>query len=1109
MSTQFELNVTTLPIITLDLIKTHFSEKTIARGKIYFEKDHVIRICETDEHLVAGYVSGSARLPYNCSIYLGEGSCESTCNCYVGYQCKHGVACLFAIMAAQSLYLDEKQQADNMSYRLQHWLNDLKTYKTKKNPKTAAQILHYVIQLKKNYRGVNIQVDPMIATQLKKGGFGNPKNFYPSSNKQKSKVSNVDLQLFYNLDEFADFNYGNHKQYLLCDSASKILYEQLVRTGRAVWQSYDGLKLIFDQPKCATIDWITMPDGSQKLMFFFEGKALTVIPLEQLWYIELETGHTGRLSIDGVDDELAMRLWDTPLIQPDEAQIVRNRLIELLGKESLLPLPIIYPITTKKLTQLKPTLLLHYRLVRQAKYHFESYQDLYLARLQFEYKNHPQIIYYEKQHQYIYTLQDNKIIRYERDQKQESRYLKHLKDNGLIVLKEADILDAQTQHEWTYLDSECLIAMNEQHEKVQYFMTAIIPALEAQGWEICYHDSFPVKQMIDPDKWYLHHEETSDIDWFSLDLGILVSGEKISLLPHLVKIIQNGYLKNNTTDNVMPEKYMIELPVGKSILIEHERLRHILKTLMSVYDKYDFAEKEMHLERQQLPTLANIYQAIGSDNMHWFGEEKILKAAQQLTKQSEISPVPIPHTFKTKLRDYQQQGVAWLQFLKNYHFSGILADDMGLGKTIQTLAHLLVEKQTHKINIPSLVIAPTSVIANWELEAKKFSPTLKVLLLHGQHRKKYFSSIPSYDLVLTTYPLLIRDKAALLLHHFHYVILDEAQYIKNYRAKMTQSVHQLHSAHRLCLTGTPIENNLSELWSLFHYLMPGLLGPLATFRNQFKIPIEKHDDETMKETLQKMIRPFVLRRQKAQVVAELPPKTEIIQLVDLFGKQRDLYESIRLAMHDKIKAVIQTQGVGKSQILILDALLKLRQVCCHPKLVKLNEASAINQSAKLDALLDKFDALVQADRKTLLFSQFTSMLSLIEDELKQRKIPYVKLTGKTRNRQKVIDSFQQGPAKIFLISLKAGGTGLNLTAADTVIHYDPWWNPAVESQATDRAHRIGQTHPVFVYKFIAKNSIEEKILEMQAKKRALSDLIFTGGKSSSVISVEDFEWLLS
>jgi SNF2 family DNA or RNA helicase len=424
---------------------------------------------------------------------------------------------------------------------------------------------------------------------------------------------------------------------------------------------------------------------------------------------------------------------------------------------------------------------------------------------------------------------------------------------------------------------------------------------------------------------------------------------------------------------------------------------------------------------------------------------------------------------------------------------------MGLGKTVQTLAHLAIEQAAGRLDRPALLICPTSLIPNWIREAERFAPGLRVLPLHGKQRKERFDEIAAHDLVLTTYPLLARDHATLTGQPWHAVILDEAQAIRNPKAETSRIVGRLQATQRLCLTGTPLQNHLGELWALFDFLAPGFLGAESTFRKHYRTPIEKHGDAARQDALRRRVRPFLLRRTKEEVVRDLPPKTEIIEPVEMEAAQRAIYEGIRLAMHAKVKAAIASRGLARSGIVILDALLKLRQACCDPRLVKVPAAQKAKAgSAKLDRLLELLTVLTGEGRRVLVFSQFTSMLALIEARLREAGIAHLLLTGETRDRDTPVRRFQAGEVPVFLISLKAGGVGLNLTAADTVIHYDPWWNPAAEDQATDRAHRIGQDKPVFVHRLVALQSIEEKMELLKERKRALVATVLQGEEGGAL-----------
>jgi superfamily II DNA or RNA helicase len=430
--------------------------------------------------------------------------------------------------------------------------------------------------------------------------------------------------------------------------------------------------------------------------------------------------------------------------------------------------------------------------------------------------------------------------------------------------------------------------------------------------------------------------------------------------------------------------------------------------------------------------------------------------------------------------------------------------------TVQTLAHLLTEKTAGRADRPSLVVAPTSVLGNWRSETARFAPELSVLTLHGPARRADFERIPDFDLILTTYPLLSRDVDALREHEFHLIILDEAQNIKNSRSVAAKAAGSFTARHRLCLTGTPLENHLGELWSQFNFLMPGLLHTEKIFGQLYRNPVEKQGDLGRRAALAARVRPFLLRREKQEVARELPPKTEIPIRLTLEGDQRDLYETVRVTMQERVREELAARGLSRSTIAVLDALLKLRQAVTDPRLVKLEAAHQVTSNAKLDWLVTNLPQMLEEGRRVLIFSAFATLLGHLEDTLAALDIPYAKLTGQTKNRAEQIDSFQGGEKPVFLISLKAGGVGLNLTAADTVIHYDPWWNPAAENQATDRAYRIGQDKPVFVYRLIAAGSVEERILEMQGRKAALAQGVLGGGLSDAAsLSAGDLDRLFA
>ena len=461
------------------------------------------------------------------------------------------------------------------------------------------------------------------------------------------------------------------------------------------------------------------------------------------------------------------------------------------------------------------------------------------------------------------------------------------------------------------------------------------------------------------------------------------------------------------------------------------------------------------------------------------------RAARQ-SGQTKLACPPLGH-LEDVLRPYQKQGVAWLGFLRENKFGGILADEMGLGKTLQTLAFLHSCHTNKKLAGPVLIVCPTSLVFNWLAEAKKFTPTLKVIALHGTGRHSRFEDIAKSDLVITSYALIRRDAEKYREMEFDTLVLDEAQHIKNHQTQNSQAVKAVKADYRVVLTGTPMENSVLDLWSILDFLMPGYLGSATDFKERYEQPITRDKDEAVQARLGRRLRPFILRRLKTEVAKDLPAKLEQISYCELTDDQLEIYKQVLAVSRKEVMDAVGANGVAKSKMIVLNALLRLRQICCDLRLLKMENAEFTDDSSGKVAMFGELlEQAIDGGHRVLVFSQFTTMLALLKDKLTAEKIEYCYLDGSTTNRGAVVEKFQ-GNAKIpvFLISLKAGGVGLTLTGADTVIHFDPWWNPAVEDQATDRAHRIGQTRVVTSYKLIARGTVEEKILALQQKKRAI------------------------
>jgi superfamily II DNA or RNA helicase len=858
---------------------------------------------------------------------------------------------------------------------------------------------------------------------------------------------------------------------------SGALLEQIVKTGRAFWGKAAGRPLRpIPEPRQVSFGWHVLPNGDQELRSE-SGSALEVFPeFEPPTCIDTATRAIG--PIDSTQPLSLVRGYWRGRITPEQIsdtneQIARAaaaldfpRLRTFAIKQQPLS-----SLTARLVLSAGPTGTLHY-----------VYNGIAIEsnRLQDE-------------HAIVRQIENGVLYEIPRD---------HDRERTLRV-RLAEVLPQATQSRAAWLE----------------FVLTSVPALEAEQWDIRIEADFPYR-LAKADDWFGDLARDHRQGWFNLRLGVLVAGQQVNLLPMLARYLQTTLAGDQTQlmeaspEEAHPDpgaapapsqeagcrigaEWLVRLDDGRYLPIPLERIQRIADTLVELFDQNALTRQQtLSLPRSHASRIAQLSRELHGSQLQAQTSDLRTLLEDLQSSGGSIQPLDAPAGFRARLRPYQQEGLGWLQFLRRHRLGGILADDMGLGKTVQTLAHLAVEKQHGRLNKPSLIVAPVSTLGNWQQELHRFTPELEILVLHGSRRRESFSLIDQMDVVVTGYPVLQLDSETLLAREYYLVILDEAQTIKNPKAKVSVIARALRAEHRLALTGTPVENHLGELWSLFDFAQPGLLGEDKQFQRHYRTPIEKEGNRLRAQALAQRVAPFLLRRTKDAVAKDLPPKTEIIETLALDERQRDFYDGIRLASHRHIQEVVSRQGLARSRITILDALLKLRQACCDPRLLPLAAGDAETPSAKLEWLSDALPELIASGRRVLLFSQFTSMLRLIEARVVELGIPYCLLTGETQNRPEVIARFQSGAVPLFLISLKAGGTGLNLTAADTVIHYDPWWNPAVEAQATDRAHRIGQDKPVFVYKLIAQDTVEEKIMQLQADKHALASRLYTEGTSS-------------
>jgi non-specific serine/threonine protein kinase len=624
------------------------------------------------------------------------------------------------------------------------------------------------------------------------------------------------------------------------------------------------------------------------------------------------------------------------------------------------------------------------------------------------------------------------------------------------------------------------------------FLKNYVPKLTEAGVEIFGQDDLTLGRINRAQALISFHVGTG-IDWFDLKAVVHFGDLEVSLaevrkaMRHKERFIK---LADGTIGEIPPEWL--------------EKYKHLFGLAETTEDGLRVARHHIALLDQLL-----------SDNEQVTTDKQFEASRLWLKNFEGIASHDLPKGFQGELRPYQKAGFDWLYFLRESRFGGCLADDMGTGKTIQALCFLQSLKESRsrgkrktEPRSAHLLVVPRSLVTNWEREGQKFTPDLKVLNFSQTERAADVAEFDQYDVVLTTYGILLREIERLKEYEFDTAILDEAQAIKNPLSESAKAARQLKCRHRLTLTGTPVENNTLELWSQFAFLNPGLLGSADYFREGFTGPIERENDEEAVKTLRRLVYPFILRRTKDQVALDLPPRSEKILWNEMEPEQRRLYTQTRDEYRALILKMIEDKGIKDARFRILEGLLRLRQICNHPRLVKPGYQGG---SAKLDALLETIETLQAEGHKALIFSQFVQMLRIVERELKKAKIPYAYLDGSTVNRQARVDAFQTDEKiRVFLISLKAGGVGLNLTAADYVIHIDPWWNPAVEMQATDRAHRIGQDKPVFVYKLMMRDSVEEKILQLQDRKRNLvKQLIATEAGFFKSLTADDIRSLFS
>ena len=1079
-----------------------FDRQSLSRADAYRHRISPIDHQEDgDTVTLAARVKGTATKPYVTSVTIeknaaGQYTYDAQCSCPVGWFCKHAAALLMRASQPDSPAegIDPPRQAMRVPAEWERWVAALTPTPAAAVPATgaakadpAARQLAVVFDVTETATSARLIAKMVWVQKTRQGRWGKIEPI-----RLDGLGNDLDAGLLDGLwyDRLARLQvlpavwHAKHRDMRLLKGANAeaLLAELLQADIPRFWQK-TATGLIHPGPG-RTLQWQWQMDdaGVQRL----RPEQGLILQVAGDWILDLETLILQRVT-GGLDPALTSALRRMPPLPPEHSvQFVEHaRTHPILGA---LPLPRAIALAAPVEVVPTPVLRLLQIPLKRTGWAREPHTQLPCVRLEYDYAGHrlpgpPSM-------QDVHRLQDDALLLIRRHREHE------LAAESLLASAEFRPVHAHHGLHYRVAGEEAMHDYvagkpgNPAYDPAVLLQKAV--ALSQRGFRIETDPDFPLSVGGVPDGWYTKVSDSpSGEAWFEAELGIELDGERISLLPILQRALEDRSLNllNPAPGEAEDATWYVTLPGARVVALPLAKLRALAAPLLQWLVA---GEQTLRLPRAAAGVLDELSQ-VAQLELRGRTAAALRTLAVELRQAAHRRPVAVPRTLKATLRPYQRDGLTWLDFLARTGLGGVLADDMGLGKTVQILAHLLKEREAGRLDAPALVVCPTSVVGNWHEQAARFAPVLRVRIIHGSARHDAYDALHTCDLAITTYALLPRDRERLLQQPFSLAIFDEAQALKNAGSQAAQVARVLPARRKIAVTGTPLENHLGELWSQFDCVLPGLLGDSKSFTRHFRTPIEKHGDDARQHQLNRRIASFMLRRTKAQVAQDLPPKTEILQTLELSGKQRALYEALRLSMHEKVKDAVKKRGLAQSSIVILDALLKLRQACCDPRLVKIDAARKTKESAKLDVLLSMLDNLLSEGRRILLFSQFTGMLDLIEIALRERGISWLRLDGSSRNRTQLVERFQSGEAPLFLISLKAGGVGLNLTAADTVIHYDPWWNPATEAQATDRAHRIGQTQPVFVYKLICTGTVEEKIQALQQRKGELARAVLEGG----------------
>ncbi len=1073
--------------ITLSLINEIASPEVVARGRAYFHEGRV-HLETAGDNFVRATVNGSDL--YTVELHSDSSGFEATCTCPFQWEgkCKHIVATMLATLYrnAKLEYNPQQTQQEPTEYRQTSWVQDIRkllapseTETKQEKSEPAWRLVYglnitdkrrslYPVKLKLTKDGLDGQ-----GTRLKKFDLFSESHFDFVDRVLVERTAND----FFNfipqdahdaLPEDSDENHSwGTNDILMGDMLSLLVNKELYLAHQT---NYTFRRLyVSDEPAHVKVGISEAEDGSISLQSELEWRGelfplpvdLVILSIDILWVL-FDNNVVRIVDASASDLAVLMKMTKTVIVPSyDRSEFMEEvlpRLVKRYRVRSELssiqaidatPKPRIY------LSELNDKLNVEMRFLYETVEVREATSPIGTSAID--------------QHSPAHDLisDGEGFVYVHRKPDAEAAFSKALTDSSLSVFLRND----GTRNYFPSINPlEWLLKQ--------------LPALRTQGFEIFGQENLK-KHRLRIERPKVGLRVSSGIDWFDLSVDVKFNGSAITFQAFVDAVEKNErFVKlDDGTIGVLPELWL-------------KRFRRALA--LGNPGKESFKLSRTHL---------GLLNEFSTEADEFESDEQFEEMLQRLQSFTTINKQKLPKHFQGELRPYQKAGYDWLNFLREFGVGGILADDMGLGKTVQALV-LLQKVYEDEARLPSLIVVPTSPLFNWQKEIERFTPNLRTLIYTGLDRKQHQDSFNTYQIVVTSYGILRRDIDALKKQEFLYVVLDESQNIKNPISINAQAVRALNARHRLALSGTPVENNLNELWSQFAFLNPGMLGSERMFTENFAKPIEKFGDESTSTSLKQLIFPFILRRTKELVATELPPKVESTVYCDMDADQKRAYEYWRQYYREAILKSIETVGFQKSKIKVLEGLMRLRQVCCHPLLVDGNYKGT---AGKFDAFIEMLDDILAEGHKLLVFSQFVKMLSVLRQHCDKQKIVYEYLDGSTTNRRERVERFQSDEhVKLFLISLKAGGTGLNLTAADYVIHYDPWWNPAVEMQATDRTHRIGQTKQVFAYKLITRESVEEKILALQEKKRALvKSIITTDSGFMKSLTKENVEALFS